>query len=170
MIIPRTAAHLILVTVLLAATGCGQSPKPDAGNPPIDPAIIAEQRRRIAAFDSVVRTVNTDSAYRLWHAMLTSKHPRVEQLAVDCEYDRLSYRYGVAASTAIRRMTDTLFRDADRRAVARLDAAMAGAGPEIGSETCKPYPTKRAPAWLRNWYVYELPKLPPSPDSADTTP
>ena len=151
---PRTAPRSILATLLLAATACGQSPKSDAAKPPIDPAIIAEQRRRIAAFDSVVRTVNTDSAYRLWHAMLTSTHPRVEQLAIDCEYDRLSYRYGVAAITAIQRMTDTLFRDSDPRAVARLDGAMAGAGPEMGSETCKPYPSQRAPVWLRNWYVY----------------
>ena len=165
----RTAARWALLSILLAGSACGPSSRSDAEQKAIDPAIVAEQRRRIAAFDSVVRTVNTDSAYRLWHEMLTSKHPRVEQLAVDCEYDRLSYRYGVAASTAIRRMTDTLFRDTDRRTVARLDAAMAGAGPEMGSETCKPYPTQRAPAWLRNWYVYELPKLPPSPDSADTT-
>ena len=167
---PRTAPRLILATLLLAATACGQSPKSDAAKPPIDPAIIAEQRRRIAAFDSVVRTVNTDSAYRLWHAMLTSTHPRVEQLAVMCEYERLSYRFGQASPTAIKRMTDTLFRDSDRRAVARLDAAMAGASPEISNETCGPLSPPRAPAWLRNWYVYELPKLPPSPDSADSTP
>ncbi|HUQ46082.1 MAG TPA: hypothetical protein VM033_05490 [Gemmatimonadaceae bacterium] len=165
---PRTVARSIFATLLL--TACGQSPKPDAADPPIDPAIVAEQRRRIAAFDSVVRTVNTDSAYRLWHAMLTSKHPRVEQLAVMCEYERLSYRYGQAAPTAIKLMTDTLFRDSDPSAVARLDAAMVGASPELGSDSCKPLSSQRAPEWLRNWTVYELPKLPPSPDSADTTP
>lgn len=163
----RTAAGFCALIVGWSCTG---GPRAESSKPSFDPAIGAEQLRRIAAFDSVVRTVNTDSAYRVWHAMLTSKRIRVDQLKQECEYDRLAYRYGRAAFAALTRMEDTLWRHDDPRVVARMDAALGGASPEIGRETCGPPPAERARQWLREWSVPELPQLPPSPDSGEVVP
>jgi hypothetical protein len=131
--------------------------------------LVKEQQRRIAAFDSVVRLVNTDSAYKLWHAMLTAPDIRKAQLAMMCENAHLSDRYGRAAYVALRRMADTLWRSDDRALVARMDARLEGGSPAIRAETCGPPPEERAPKWLREWWVYDLPKLPPSPDSAGSS-
>ncbi len=136
----------------------------------VDGALIKEQQRRIAAFDSVVRVVNTDSAYKLWHAMLTAPNIRVTQLAMMCEYHRLSGMYGEAAYVALRRMGDTLWRHDGAAAVGAMHKRMEGESPAMQRDTCGPPPDKRAPRWLVEWTVYELPKLPPSPDSASTDP
>jgi hypothetical protein len=75
---------------LVSGIACVQgSPPPERPKAPVDPALVQEQRRRIAAFDSVVRLVNTDSAYKLWHATVTAPDIRVAELAVMCEYHRL---------------------------------------------------------------------------------
>jgi hypothetical protein len=160
----RTALLAVCAPSLLAVTACAQSP-PRPAKPPIDPALVKEQKRRIAAFDSVVRLVNTDSAFKLWHAMLTAPDIRKAQLAMMCEYQRLDNIYGRAAFVALGRMADTLWRHDDRTLVSRMDKRLEGASPAYTSTSCGPPPEKMAPKWLERWTVYELPRLPPSPDS-----
>ncbi len=154
----------------MAAVACAQTPPPRPAKPPVDPALVREQQRRIAAFDSVVRVVNTDSAYKLWHAMLTAPDIRVTQFAVMCEYQRLSQVYGHASYVALQRMRDTLWRHDDRALVRRMDKRMEGESPAIRGTNCGPPPSKMAPRWLVEWTVYELPKLPPSPDTVVVEP
>jgi hypothetical protein len=158
------------VMVANALVACAQTPPPPPPRtaPPFDPALVREQQRRVAAFDSVVRIVNTDSLYRLWQAMLTAPDIRATQLLVDCELQRLSYRYGRAAYYATKRMNDTLWKRADPAAVRRMDGRMVGGSPPISRDTCGPRPPVRAPRWLRQWTVYALPDLPPSPDDTTT--
>lgn len=158
----------VIQAVLLSAAACGQAP-PRTDRHAFDPALVREQHRRIAAFDSVVRSIDTDSAYSLWHASLTEPDVRLAQLRVLCEYDRISYRYGRAAFVAITRMEDTLWRHADPKLVVQLERNLVGPSPSLGSKTCDPMPSQRAPNWLRDWYVYELPRLPPAPEDTGHT-
>jgi hypothetical protein len=166
-IIGRIAAArswLFVVIALCATQACAQSaPRPP--QLPFDPSLVREQQRRIAAFDSVVRSINTDSAYMAWQAMLTAPDIRQAQLAMMCANANLDDRYGEAAFVALRRMEDTLWKHADRQLVARMDRRLVGESPGIGRDTCGPQPNPRAPDWLVHWYVPALPDLPPSPDS-----
>lgn len=149
---------------------CAQTPPPPRPVQSFDPALVRERQRRLAAFDSVVRTVNTDSLYRLWQATLTAPDVRQALLLVQCELGRLSYQYGrYAAHEATKRMQDTLWKHADPAAVRRMDqrAAERGSIP-ITRGTCGPLPPVRAPHWLREWWPYQLPQLPPSPDDTAT--
>ena len=152
---------------LLSSIACEQSPPRAART--FDPALVREQQRRIAAFDSVVRSIDTDSAYTLWHVSLTEPEVRFAQLRVLCEYDKISYRYGRAAFVAITRMEDTLWRHADPKLVVQLERNLVGPSPSLGSKTCDPMPAQRAPNWLANWYAYELPRLPPAPEDTGHT-
>jgi hypothetical protein len=151
---------------MLAGTACGQAaPRPETR---FDTALVNEQQRRIARFDSVVRSINTDSAYRLWQRTLTAPDTKLAQRDVQCEYGRLMARYGIhAAGRAIDKMEDTLWVHADGRLVATMHERLRGASMPIGRGTCGP-PTDRAPYWLQNWQVPDLPRLPPSP--TDSTP
>jgi hypothetical protein len=167
--IDRTARWLrrpIILSFLAWAAACGQTPPAKRA---FNPALVKEQQRRIAAFDSVVRSIDTDSAYTLWHASLTEPDVRLAELRVLCEYDRINYRYGRAAFVAITRMEDTLWRHADPKLVVQLERNLVGPSPSLGSKTCDPMPSQRAPNWLRDWYVYELPRLPPAPEDTGHT-
>ena len=61
-------------------------------------------------------------------------------------------------------------KHADRALVTRMDRRMVGESPAYTWNSCGPPPAKRAPWWLRHWTVYELPKLPPSPDTVVVEP
>jgi hypothetical protein len=161
--VPHLGSWSLLAVACLSGTACGQaSPRRDTRA--FDPALVQEQHRRIAAFDSVVRSINTDSVYKLWHWSLSLPDPKIGQQQAMCEEGRLMYRYGVsAAMAALRRMQDTLWRDADKQQVARLERGLKGESLPIGHGTCGPPTTKEAPYWLREWSVYPLPLLPPSP-------
>jgi len=129
-----------------------------------DSALVREQKRRIAVYDSVVRSINTDSAYKLWHVMLTASDIRAAQLNMLCEYVRLSKRYGRnAAHDALARMRDTLWKRDDRFAVAQMDRRLEGESLGIGRDTCGDVAIPPAPYWLEHWFVPALPALPPSP-------
>lgn len=160
---PPHASWSLLAVACLSGTACGQaSPRRDTRS--FDPALIQEQKRRIAAFDSVVRSINTDSVYKLWHWSLTLPDPKVGQQQAMCEGGRLAYRYGVpATAAALRRMQDTLWRDADPQQVARLGHGLKGESLPVNGTICGPRTTEKAPYWLREWSVYPLPLLPPSP-------
>ena len=140
--------------------------------PDFDPALVQEQQRRIAAYDSVVRTINTDSVYKLWRWSLTLPDPKVGQQQVQCEIDQMMFHYGGAASmAALRRMEDTLWRGVDPQQIARLRRGLKGMSLPITRAICGPRTTEKAPYWLREWYIYPLPQLPPSPtDSAPRLP
>jgi hypothetical protein len=160
------SAGLMCAIGALAAAGCAQQ-VPAATKRTFDPALVREQQRRIAAFDSVVRLVNTDSLYYAWQAMLTAPDIKTAYARMACIGDHLSYTYAAAADRPIDRMNDTLWRHADPSLVARMHYRMYGL--ELGSgHACGPLPAAQAPRWLREWSVYELPKLPPSPDSGAT--
>ena len=157
----------LLAALLLAGTACGQAtPRAETR---FDTALVNEQRRRIAAFDSVVRSINTDSVYKLWHWSLTLPDPKVGAQQVECEVDRIGYRYGVPATgAALRRMQDTLWRDVDPQQVARLGHGLKGESLPFERAICGPRTTaERAPYWLEKWSIYPLPQLPPSPRDSE---
>lgn len=157
----------LLAAALLSLNACGQA-RPRSDVTTFDPALVQEQARRIAAFDSVVRTVNTDSAYKLWHWTLMLPDPKRGELEVECEYFRITRHYGAAGRVAINRMRDTLWRGTDPEQLRRLREGLRGGSLSLSTEACGPFTTSLAPYWLRNWYVYPLPQLPPSP--GDSTP
>ena len=161
----RQVASGLGLVLLSAGIACGQTGTRQPASVQPDSSLVREQRRRIAAFDSAVRTVNTDSLFRLWQAMLKAPDIRKAQLAMMCENARLAGAYGKAAFVAIRRMNDTLWKYADRQAVNAMDRRLVGESPSIGHDTCGPPPSRGAPDWLMRWYVPALPQLPPSPDS-----
>jgi hypothetical protein len=167
----RVSCLSLAAILSLTVAACGQaSARRDTSH--WDPALLAEQKLRIAAFDSVVRSINTDSLYKLWHWSLTLPDPKVGQQQVECEGGRLMYRYGVSATmTAIRRMQDTLWQNVDPQQLAWLRRGLKGESLPVNRTICGPRTTERAPYWLENWAVYPLPRLPPSPtDSAPRHP
>ena len=160
---PRSALFSLvplLSATLLLVTACGLSSSNE--DSAFDPELVQEKQRRIAAFDSVVRSVNTDSAYRLWHWTLTAPDAKVGQQKVECEYDRILFANGRAGSMAIARMEDTVFRHVDPELVHRMKVNLKGMSLPSDESVCGPPPSKRAPYWLREWTVYPLPQLPPS--------
>jgi Ni/Co efflux regulator RcnB len=71
--------------------------------------------------DSISRTVDTDSLYRLYHRMLVAPDPVPIMLLVNCEAGRLTWQYGtIPGMAAIGRMEDTLWRPAERDATNRM--------------------------------------------------
>ena len=154
----------VAVLVVTFGIACGPRVRSARRATDFDPALVRERDRRIAAFDSVVRIVNTDSAFKLWHAMLTAPEIRLAQLAMMCEYGRLGNLYGEAGSVALERMQDTLWTHANRRMVSDMSRRLQGESPKIGRDTCGERTGPAAPRWLRKWYVPALPELPPAPD------
>lgn len=77
---------------------CAQAPQPPQPGRSFDPALVREQQRRITAYDSVVRAVNTDSAYRLWQATLTApgQRPSREWDGIDPDRGRPARGAGAA--------------------------------------------------------------------------
>ena len=71
--------------------------------------------------DSISRSINTDSLYRLYHRMLAASEPVSIMFLVRCEEGRLPWRYGVEPATAaMTRMNDTLWRSDEREAANRM--------------------------------------------------
>ena len=167
----RPACWPFLAAACLAGTACGQVAGRHEGRA-VDAALVQEQHRRIAMFDSVVRTINTDSVYRLWRWSLTLPNPKVGRQQVECETGRLMHHFGIAATAAaLRNMEDTLWRNVDAEQLSRLRTGLRGISLPVNPSVCGPDTTARAPYWLRNWTVYPLPQLPPSAtDSAPRHP
>jgi hypothetical protein len=71
--------------------------------------------------DSISRTVDTDSLYRLYHRMLVAPDPVPIMLLVNCERFRLTWVYaGLPAIAAMTRMEDTLWRQNERDVANRM--------------------------------------------------
>ena len=76
---------------------------------------LDEWTRDSLTIDSIARTINTDSTYRLWHRMLGMEHPEMLFPQIDCERDRILRHYGERpGAVAFKRMDDTLMRSVDR--------------------------------------------------------
>lgn len=161
---PFVAAVSLLLLSGFSACGGQSGPRASASGGH-DPALVREQRQRIAAFDSVVRSINTDSSYRAWHTMLTAPDLRAAQLAMLCDQHRLNRLYGRAGAKALERMRDTLWKHVDRKLVLRLDQRSGGRWPGISRNTCGTVDLPPTPTWLDYWDIPALPALPPAPDS-----
>ena len=161
----KPSCRSVLFTLCISQSACAQMPR-NADTSSFDPALVSEQHRRIAMFDSVVRSIDTNSAYKLWHWTVMLSDAKVGQ-QVECEYDCLFFRYGTAAYYAIRRMEDTVWRDGDPAQRSRTRSGLRGESLPVNEKVCGRPPGQRAPYWLREWFIYPLPQLPPSPtDSA----
>jgi hypothetical protein len=92
-----------------------------------DSAWLAYLRHDSVVIDSIARTIDTDSLYRLNHALLSVLNIRETYQAAICERTRLARTYGIRPSRrAVERMEDTLWRhekDAERRIEARMPAS-----------------------------------------------
>ena len=139
---------LVLIALIVGATVSCAAPSRGQRSSG-DTALLRQQAQRRAAFDSVVHLVNTDSAYKLWHAMLTAPDIRAAQLAMQCEYRRLTYQYGAAADRAINRMSDTLWKHDDPQQVNAMKRRLEGGSPPIGRNTCGTAGLPAAPEWLQ---------------------
>lgn len=71
---------------------------------------LAKWREDSIRIDSIARTINTDSLYRIYRAMLQSEDPGALRQPAMCEETRLGARYGtLPAEVATTRMRDTLY-------------------------------------------------------------
>ena len=84
---------------------------------------LAEWRRDSLVVDSVSRTIDTDSLYRLHRQLLTAEDPAAAYKEIACEGWRIKRRYHERpTNAAVRRMTDTVWRPADAEALRQLKA------------------------------------------------
>jgi hypothetical protein len=90
--------------------------------------------------DSISRTINTDSLYRLWHTMLRASDITPVYAAIACETSRQGYEYGsVPAAWAQKRMQDTLWMPDERDAYRQLTEKISHLSPEsIGASGVSP--------------------------------
>jgi len=125
-----------VVALALAALGCQRR-----AGAPVDSAAAARWKSDSTRYvtdstkwahdstvrDSVARSINTDSLYRLYRASLHADNPIQLTGAAQCETARLMLRYGaVLADAAIRRMQDTLIKPGEKADWDRLDARLRG--------------------------------------------
>jgi hypothetical protein len=72
--------------------------------------------------DSISRTINTDSLYKLNRARLVAANPVPLEGERECEEARLSARFGaIPAEMAITRMEDTLWKRGEEAAVRKME-------------------------------------------------
>jgi hypothetical protein len=132
--------HLATTISLLAAVGTGAACQ--AGRSPASRTAAAAQWSKDSAkysedstkwvhdstvVDSISRTINTDSLYRLIRAPLRADNPVPLQRAIDCEMARLSWGHGANAThDAFQRMVDTVFRPSDAADKKRVDNRLSG--------------------------------------------
>jgi hypothetical protein len=133
----RSVAWLVIVAI---ASGC-PSGEPDSRSlPPQAPAewqrdsaayegALAMWLRDSAVVDSVARTINTDSLYRLYRLMLHHPNPGAVMPEIACEEWRIRRRYrALPAIEAERRMKDTLWLPDEADAVRQMNERLAGVG------------------------------------------
>jgi hypothetical protein len=135
-----------LIVVVALASGC---PSDRTGSAPTSEA-MAKWRRDSAAYetalakwlrdslvvDSVSRTINTDSLYRLYRKMLHHSNPSIVMQEIACEEWRIRRLYRALPSIeAQRRMSDTVWRPGEGDAVRQMNKRL----PEIGQITQGPF-------------------------------
>ena len=125
--------------------------------PSVDPTVAAAYSRDSAKFvrdsirwarapiviDSISRTINTDSLYRLYRTFIAAENPVPVWGAILCETVRLSRTYGsLPAHAAEDRMLDTTFHPADKVSRERAEHRLRIMTPEealsvtMGARTC----------------------------------
>lgn len=135
--------------VVLGALACDQQRQP-AWQPPAPPpnAADSERYRRDSAqyavdsakwahdvfvLDSISRSINTDSLYRLYHLELAARDPAAIEHAILCETDHLFTVYGdEPAGRAETRMEDTVYTSAERASSNAIFARLREKDPAIG--------------------------------------
>lgn len=121
-------AGLSVLLLSLAGTACRH--RADRSTPP-SPEWLRDSTKYVAdsakfvrdsfVRDSISRTVNTDSLYRLYRRMLAAADPVPVMAMVGCELGRLSWTYGgLPVDAAVARMEDTLWRRGERDSVKRM--------------------------------------------------
>jgi hypothetical protein len=119
-------AMTLLPFIMSIGSGCQPAPSPQADSAWAADSIsreaeIAKWLADSAVRDSVSRLVNTDSLYRLYHAMLNAPDPHDLLQPRACEGYRLVYRYGVLpVELAVKRMEDTVWRRTPRAQLERV--------------------------------------------------
>jgi hypothetical protein len=119
----------LLIVAATSASGCPKAKPLTAAEQQQWTHDSAEYEVKLAKFlrdstvtDSVSRTINTDSLYRLFHAALAPQPIVPITREMTCEFERLSARYGaVPAQWAMTRMTDTLWRSVKKSDVDAMD-------------------------------------------------
>jgi hypothetical protein len=107
-------------------------------------ARLAAWLRDSAVIDSITRTVDTDSLYRLHRSALAADNPEPIYQQIGCEGDRLYLRYGGnAARIAIKRMRDAVYKPGEADDVRRMEARLPRVV-ELSTEHCEPYTGPRA--------------------------
>ena len=123
----------MLCALLAASAGC-QSRSPSRGlSPEID--VRAQWTRDSARFvldsiqwerdvrvrDSISRSINTDTLYWIYRAMLAKPDPELFARA-HCVTSGIAYVYGsVPGLAAVKRMTDTVWKPGEAEAVRRME-------------------------------------------------
>ena len=106
---------------------------------------LAAWLRDSAVIDSIARTIDTDSLYRVHRSALTADNPEPVYQQIACEGDRLYIRHGtIAAELAIARMRDTLWKPGEEDEVRRMRARLPRVV-ELSTEHCQPYTGPKAP-------------------------
>lgn len=99
---------LFLIRPLLLRTGLPPDPDTMTLSSTMPPA-AARHRERV--IDSVAATINTDSLYRTYRAMLVASDPEPLLTRASCIESELRWRFGMfPAQHAIDRMRDTLWQ------------------------------------------------------------
>jgi hypothetical protein len=130
---------LALLVVVVIASGCESGETESAPSPQvIDPwqrdsaayeGALAMWLRDSAVVDSVSRTINTDSLYRLYRLMLHHPNPGAVMPEIACEGWRIRRRYrALPAIEAERRMKDTVWLPDEADAVRQMNERLAGVG------------------------------------------
>lgn len=123
------------VAALFALVSCGP-PEPLPGE--LKPEWQAILRHDSLVIDSLSRLVNTDSLYRLNHALITATDiPGLLQAAA-CEQSRLVRRHGVRPlELALRRMEDTLWKNGPADGNSRIASRITAPGMvTVGERAC----------------------------------
>jgi len=129
-----------LAILVAIASGC-ESAQPEAA--PVPQPVNEWQRdssayddalaiwlRDSAVVDSVARTINTDSLFRMYRRMLRDTNPAPIMQEIACEEWRLRRRYkALPSQAALRRMMDTLWWPPEADAVRRMNERLDGIGP-----------------------------------------
>jgi hypothetical protein len=119
-----------LLLLLLSSAGAACQHNADRSTPP-SPEWLRDSTKYVAdsakfvhdsvVRDSISRTVNTDSLYRLYRRMLAAADPVPVMAMVGCELGRLTWTHGgLPGLAAVTRMEDTLWRHDERDSVKRM--------------------------------------------------
>lgn len=152
---PSALATYLLLVAVLPVSGACQRPQERPAERPLSREQQAKWTHDSAGYltdsakwvrdsivrDSISRTINTDVLFRDSHRMLAAPDPNAVIGDVDCDRSRILWRYGaIPGEMAIRRMEDTVWKEADASAVramnVKLDHATLAQQEAFGRRLC----------------------------------